>query len=151
MTIIELTNLLIEFDHDYQLVNREFLERIVSVEQSRLKTLVDFKKISDFYFTLPRFEDKLLVFKKSSLEAARKGLEITLGKLSNKRWGNIDDFEKILSGIVKDNQLSNADVYWPVRVALSGKDKSPSPAELLWVLGKDESLIRINKALKNIS
>ena len=125
------------------------MKRIVSVEQSRLKTLADFEKISDFYFNLPNYKASLLIFNKSSLEKTRKGLEAIQEELSNKKWGSIKDFEKILAEVVNKKQLINADVYWPVRVALSGKDKSPSPAELLWVLGKDESLSRLEKSLYN--
>ncbi|HEY0220816.1 MAG TPA: hypothetical protein VGC58_01185 [Candidatus Paceibacterota bacterium] len=39
------------------------------------------------------------------------------------------------------------DVLWPLRVALSGKEKSPDPFTLLYILGKEESIKRINKAL----
>jgi glutamyl-tRNA synthetase len=37
-------------------------------------------------------------------------------------------------------------VLWPVRVALSGLERSPDPFELAWVLGKDETLARLSAA-----
>ena len=37
-------------------------------------------------------------------------------------------------------------VLWPFRVALSGRDKSPDPIALACVLGKDESLLRVQNA-----
>ncbi|MDD5693135.1 MAG: glutamate--tRNA ligase [Patescibacteria group bacterium] len=147
LSVKDLTDRLVEFDPSYQKVDREFLERVATVEQSRLKTLSEFKEISDFYFDLTKYEASLLTFKKSTPEATRKGLEASLTELKGNEWGNVEDFESILSKTVNKNQLTNADVYWPVRVALSGKDKSPSPAELLWVLGKDESLKRLLVAL----
>jgi len=54
---------------------------------------------------------------------------------------------KKLIEIVKKNNLSNGDVFWPIRTALSGLEASPSPAELLFVLGKEESIKRIEKAI----
>jgi hypothetical protein len=36
---------------------------------------------------------------------------------------------------------------WPLRAALSGKEKSPNPFELVWIFGKEESLNRIDHAL----
>jgi hypothetical protein len=36
---------------------------------------------------------------------------------------------------------------WPLRVSLSGKDKSPDPFTLIYILGKDESIRRIEKAI----
>ncbi len=38
-------------------------------------------------------------------------------------------------------------VLWPLRVALSGKEHSPDPFTLAEILGKDETLSRIDKAL----
>ena len=38
--------------------------------------------------------------------------------------------------------------YWPLRVALTGKEKSPDPIDVAMVLGKNEVAERINKALK---
>jgi glutamyl/glutaminyl-tRNA synthetase len=67
-------------------------------------------------------------------------------------WGKMGvlDFEKILADVVIKEKLTNGDVFWPVRVALSGLEKSPSPAELLWSLGKKESEERLKKALDNL-
>jgi glutamyl/glutaminyl-tRNA synthetase len=45
----------------------------------------------------------------------------------------------------------HGDVFWPVRVALSGEMKSPSPVELLAALGKEESLKRLEIAVSKLS
>jgi len=39
------------------------------------------------------------------------------------------------------------DLLWPLRAALTGEQKSPSPFEVAWVLGRSESLKRLNMAL----
>ncbi len=41
-------------------------------------------------------------------------------------------------------------VLWPLRVALSGKEKSPDPFAIAGLLGKTETLNRIAQALKNL-
>jgi len=69
---------------------------------------------------------------------------------ADKEWDSIEKLNDLLSKVITDNNLDNGDVFWPVRVALSGLEKSPSPTELLWVLGKDESLKRMKKALKKL-
>ncbi|MFZ1442630.1 MAG: hypothetical protein WAS03_05590, partial [Fusicatenibacter saccharivorans] len=41
---------------------------------------------------------------------------------------------------------------WPIRTALSGKQMTPAGAtEILEVLGKEESLARIDKAIEKLS
>ena len=43
------------------------------------------------------------------------------------------------------------DVLWPLRVALTGQDKSPDPFVSAALLGKTESLKRIQAALARLS
>lgn len=150
LSVKELTARIINFDSKFAKINKEFLEKVVKVEQSRLKTLAEFAEISQFYFNLLKYDPNTLIFKKSSLETTRRGLESSLGVLKETKWSRIENFEEILAKIVTDNELNNADVYWPIRVALSGQEKSPSPAELLWVLGKEESCERLGKALRSL-
>jgi glutamyl-tRNA synthetase len=38
-------------------------------------------------------------------------------------------------------------VLWPLRYALSGKERSPDPFSLIYILGKEESIMRIKEAL----
>jgi hypothetical protein len=37
-------------------------------------------------------------------------------------------------------------VLWPIRFALSGRDRSPDPFQLASILGKEETLIRLRLA-----
>ncbi len=152
LSVRDLTGQIVAFEPKFAKTNREFLEKIVAVEQSRLKILAEFTEISRFYFDLPKYSPDMLVFKKSSREATKKGLEATISTLKKADWAKmeISDQEALLKEIVDGQFLSNADVFWPVRAALSGLDKSPSPAELLWVLGKDESIKRLEKALHSL-
>jgi len=65
------------------------------------------------------------------------------------QWNN-ETIQQSLSVIVENNNLTNGDVFWPVRVALSGEEKSPSPVELALALGKDETLKRLNLAIEKL-
>jgi hypothetical protein len=56
----------------------------------------------------------------------------------------------VLAKVVADGSFTNGDMFWPVRVALTGLEQSPSPAECLWVLGRDESVIRLTSALDHL-
>lgn len=45
----------------------------------------------------------------------------------------------------------NGQILWPLRVALSGKLKTPGGAvEIAYLLGKDESLRRIQEGIKKL-
>ena len=43
---------------------------------------------------------------------------------------------------------NRGELLWPLRVALSGKKASPGPFDLLAILDKQKSLVRIYHALK---
>ena len=55
-----------------------------------------------------------------------------------------------LTEVVGENNLTNGDVFWPTRVAVSGAEKSPSPEDIMEVLGKEEGLTRIKIAIDKL-
>jgi len=127
--------------------------RTTSLLKERLNVLSEAPQLGYFLFRLPKYAPSLLIFAKSSPENTLKGLQLSiqaLEKVKEKDW-TIEKLQETLSSVVKKAGLSNGDVFWPVRVALSGIEKSPSPPELLWALEKKESLIRLKKALKLLS
>ena len=47
--------------------------------------------------------------------------------------------------------MKNGQVLWPVRVALSMEQFSPGALELIFILGREKSIERIEKVLNQIS
>ena len=57
-----------------------------------------------------------------------------------------------LSNYGKENEVKTNLLMWPIRVALSGKESTPCGAtEILEILGKDESINRIETAINKLS
>lgn len=140
---------------ELEVLKSKIFDRVLEVEKTRLSTLADITKETDYYLEVPNYKSDLLIFKKSTKEDSKRGLEeaaAALRSIDIAKWQEmtIDEFNAVLEKAVKDLGLSNGDVFWPVRVALSGKEKSPSPAELLWVFGKEESLKRLTSALNKL-
>ncbi len=134
--------------------NKSFTLKIISVTKSRANNLQDFFATTSYFYCLDKYKTNMLIFKKSNRNLTLRGLKSTLetlDKIDNSKWKKIESINKNLIDVVNHEKLSNGDVFWPVRVALSGLEKSPSPKELLWVLGKEESIKRINLAIKKLS
>ena len=89
----------------------------------------------------------MLIFKKSTKNKTIQGLELLLNKLENINNWQKEKLNTILQKLTIDNNLTPGDIFWPLRVSLSGLEKSPSPAEILEILEKEESLKRIKLAL----
>ncbi len=124
----------------------------VQTFKDRAQTLFDFLTLGEFIFSLPEYPAKLLIFKKSTKLKTQKGLEAVRAKLATlprSRW-QPENLQQELHAVVSQEKLSNGDVFWPVRVALSGLEKSPSPGELLAILGPQESLRRLEVALEKL-
>jgi len=132
-------------------VDRGQLLKIISIFQTRSVVLEDFLQ-AEYIFKMSDYPRELLIFKRSDLDKTKKGLENSLKAIKNYQgaW-QIEKIKEVLVGVVEKSGLSNGDVFWPVRVALSGQSGSPSPQELMWVLGKKESLKRLRKALEKLS
>jgi nondiscriminating glutamyl-tRNA synthetase len=125
-----------------------YLEKIVSVERERMKKLSDIAENTEFYFDSPEMDAKILKWKDMSDEdlqnSLARSLEIFSG-IEEKNWelNNIKD--KLMEAADPKNR---GEMLWPLRVSLTGKEKSPSPWEVAWVIGKEESTKRINWAIK---
>lgn len=152
LTTEQLSSKIKEVSNIVQKMNDGLFEKAVEITKDRLKYLSEFDELNYFLIELPDYDSKILIFKKSDKDKTAKGVTLSIESLekAEKDWESIEKINEILSNIVADNELTNGDVFWPVRVALSGLEKSPSPAELLWALGKEESLKRLEKAINKL-
>jgi len=134
-------------------IDKCFLERIISIVQERMVRLSDFEELAKPFITQIKYDKNLLVFKKSTEKLTLAGLRLALDKLSelsDNDWEKIENLNDALLQTVSIGEFTNGDVFWPIRVALSGLEKSPSPTQMLWVLGKNESISRINLAINKL-
>ena len=115
----------------------------------RLEKLSDAQNF-DYFWQEPEYDKELLKWKKADLN---KSLE-TLAEVKK----IIDEFdfkkcEEDLREILDKFSEKVGDrglVYWPLRVALTGKEKSPDPVDVLVILGRTKSLKRIDNAIKKL-
>ena len=115
--------------------------------RSRASTFSEFPALTSVYFSLPEYDPLTLCFKNSAPDDAEKMLLLARERLEP--IGEDSWTESALRAVLMP--LADAEgrgrVLWPLRVALSGKEVSPDPFDLLSVMGKPESLKRIDKAL----
>lgn len=129
--------------------NPDFSLNVIKFGKNRMTKLTDFKAVLDS-FSLVEYEKDLLIWKGSSPEEAllnlKKSKEI-LEFLSDSEFN-----QKLLETKIMAlaNSAGRGQVFWPLRVALSGKDKSPGPMEIMEVIGKQETLKRIDIAIEKV-
>ncbi len=150
MKVKDLMKKVEDFDSDFlKGKDTALVERALTVMQTRMVTLKDFTENSNFFFNDIKYSPKLLIFGKSTHDATLHGLKSVLKALeSQKTITSGDSASDTMKSVVEAENLSNGDVFWPVRVALSGQEKSPSPNEIMWALGREKSIERIKTAIK---
>jgi glutamyl-tRNA synthetase len=136
---------------------REYLEAIVGLEKDRLKKLSEIGERTAYFFRAPEYEGTLLVWKKSDAAQTKEVLQ----KLHN-YLEPVDATEFVLPNLenqikqfIAANNYDNGTVLWPLRVALTGLEKSPGPFEVAATLalgpGKAEILGRVQTAANKLS
>ncbi len=106
-----------------------------------------------YFFETPTYEASSLSFKgKTSTEDIKKHLTWVKDALSNATNSSFDSTESI-KALVFDyaTEVGRGDMLWPLRMCLSGKEKSPDPFTLVYIIGKSETLARIDNALQKLS
>jgi len=133
--------------------NDELLNKIIPIITERINTFGELEKYVaegefDYFFIAPEPIKEMLIWKKDTDFAIPKN---NLQKISEviKNISDSDFNESSIKTILmpKAEELGKGSILWPLRVSLSGKDKSPDPFTLLAILGKEESLNRIEKAI----
>lgn len=128
--------------------SESYLKKVLAIEQERLLTLGDFGKENLFFFRNdPQFDKTLLPWKQNSLEETKKVLEKALNiaeEQSDDDWNNREHLHELFFTAAGDKR---GDFLWPMRAALTGVERSPSPTDVAWVLGKAEVIKRLKKAI----
>jgi len=123
-----------------------YLKKVLAVEQERLNMLDEVGEGNPHFFQDVDYAKEFLVWKSMTRDELKESLEKslqTLGSIAEEEWTR-ENLEKNLLETAGDKR---GDLLWPLRVALTGAQKSPSPFECAWVLGKKETLKRINDAI----
>src|SRR3989304_1927604 len=95
-----------------------------------------------------KFKEKIL-YKKTAPEKISENLKlaITVLKSLNKNNFTAENVKTALMEIA-NNLESRGELLHPVPYALSGADKSPDPFLIASILGKNETLSRLQKAIE---
>lgn len=130
-----------------------FIEKILALEQSRLKKLSEIGERVKYFFVEPVYDPKILIWKNAPKETIIKNLNSLqnfLQTLPPEKF-KAAELESEIKQFILNSKLKTGEVLWPLRVALSGLEASPGPFEIMETFavlpdGKEVILKRISKA-----
>lgn len=134
-------------------VDEAFKESIMSSMKERSKTLLQMAETVNIVEKAGEYDAQELIWKKSDKEGTLAVFEALIAKLEERDAADYvrSKIEPEMIEWIKSTDWGNGDVLWPMRFALSGEKKSPSPFELAELLGKEETLKRLRVAQEALS
>jgi glutamyl-tRNA synthetase len=127
--------------------------KLVPIISERISKFGDIKDMLergelDFFYKKPEYSKEKLIFKDTPSEKISENLKevfVAFGKVDENNFIK-ENIKNILMNIT-EGKGSKGEILHPVRFALSGLDKSPDPFVIAEILGKNETLSRIEKAI----
>lgn len=130
------------------------LRKIAKMVKTRIEVFPDIREHIDFFEEMPEYDVSMYTHKKMKTNA-QTSLEVlteVLPRLKAQEDYSNDALYQMLCEYVSEKGCKNGYVMWPIRTAVSGKQMTPGGAtELMEVLGKEESVARIEKAIEKLT
>ena len=147
-SVVELTNLYKPILKEKGIErDKNMIEKVVSLVKERAVFVADFWELSNFFFEAPTTFDEKAVAKnwKEDTSSIMKQLLNVIIK--------IDDFssqntEVIIKDWITKNEIGFGKVMQPLRLSLVGEMKGPHLFDIMEIIGKQETIQRIESAIK---
>lgn len=115
-----------------------------------------FKQLPDmvrFLAEMPEFDNAFYTHKKQKTnpEIAKTALEFVKPVIEGiENWTEAEIHDTVMAAIPQSG-MKNGQILWPLRIAISGQLNTPGGAfEIAYLLGKDETLRRLNASLAKL-
>jgi glutamyl-tRNA synthetase len=129
-----------------QFTGRTGIEGAVAIAQEKMQTLADFEPLTAFIFDGPK-EDPNAFDKVIGSDGGAENLAAARAALADTEPFDLEHVEQALRRVVEERDVKPNKVFQPLRVALSGGTVSPGIFETVALLGREETLRRVDAAL----
>lgn len=127
------------------------LKKIAALARERLNKISDVKTEIGFIYKVDEYDAELLRWKgKQELKDTKRILQELCEKIYSMDESGFkkENLEKVIMPMT--GERGRGEVLWPLRVSLSGKKFSPGPFEIMEILGRRETVSRIENAIEKI-
>jgi glutamyl-tRNA synthetase len=128
----------------------EYLLKIIVAMKERVSFIKDYLTKSPYFFYAPTEYEEASRLKNWTAETPAQMLKLkdAFSELNNP---SKEDFEKSLKQTATDLNVGVGKLIHPLRLAVSGMSTGPGMYDLLFVLGKEEVVKRIDTAIQKIA
>ena len=128
------------------IADQEFAQSVIELIKDRCKTLLDVVQQSRYFFAPVESYDEAQV-KKHVKQASATLVAALIVKLSELGEWQSEGIQACVQAVVDEHEVGFAKLAQPVRIAVTGSTVSPSIDQTLALLGREESIERLAKAV----
>ena len=126
--------------------NDDYVEKVVALIKERANFVSDFWELTEYFFESPtNFDEKAV--RKQWKEDTPQIMNDLIGVLDNIEDFSSENVETLIKEWINENELSFGKVMPPLRLVVVGAMKGPHLFDILGMIGKPESISRIQKAV----
>lgn len=133
---------------------RDVLLRALIVWRERGGVLREFPEQLKFIFSPPELERESLPWRGQTperTEAMLRTSEEIIATLPEDSWVSAPALQTCILAEVDRLGLDRGTILWPFRYAITGRQESPGPGEVAWILGQQETHSRLHAARNLLS
>ncbi|MEX0930713.1 MAG: glutamate--tRNA ligase [Candidatus Paceibacterota bacterium] len=130
------------------------LYKLLPVIKERVHTMRELTELAkegeyDFAFQTPTIDPKLIKWKKDNdVTAVIHRLSKAIELLENADFTTPESIKNAIWPYAEE--VGKGELLWPMRTALTGRERSPDPFTCAYILGSEETISRIKKACVTI-
>lgn len=131
-------------------IDVNYIALIVGLIKERASFIHEFWGLSDFFFKAPESYDEK-AFKKAIKEDTAEIMQNVKNIISSTDDFSVESLQINVKGWITDNEISFGKVMMPLRLSLVGALQGPDVFDIIFLIGKNEAVKRIDALLSAIN
>ncbi len=130
-------------------IDVNYIAMVIGLVKERATFISDFWALSHYFFKAPETYDEK-ASKKAFKEGTKNILAQVIDLINTTEDFTVEALQTTIKGWITKNEIGFGKVMMPLRLALVGALQGPDVFDIIFMIGKNESINRINNAILNI-
>jgi glutamyl-tRNA synthetase len=131
-------------------IDVQYIAMVLDLIKERATFISDFWDLSHFFFISPTSYDEK-ASKKAFKEGTKEILEQVVSIINSIEDFSVENMQTIIKGWITENEIGFGKVMMPLRLALVGALQGPDVFDIMYMIGKNESVKRIENIVNALA
>ena len=131
-------------------IDTNYVALVIGLVKERATFINDFWDLSHYFFMSPEVYDEK-ASKKAIKEDTFEILQTVINIVTSTREFTVQNLQSKIKGWITDNAIGFGKVMMPLRLALVGALQGPDVFEIMFMIGKNETVKRIDALIKHFN